>query len=192
MPSRYPGGRKQEQKLGGRAPAQEDSAREPAGKGPEDSKIKVGDIVKLYEQDIAGEVIDINKDNISVAFGNMIITVKEMKLKKAGSGEYRKYKKKGTSPGMLSGVMSERRLNFRSDIDIRGRRADEALDIVRRFIDDAVMVAVRELRILHGKGDGILRNVVRDYLKTVDIVKSFRDEHADRGGAGITVVELDL
>jgi DNA mismatch repair protein MutS2 len=184
--------RKQEHKLRVKLPAKEGTGRAAAGKGPEDSKIKIGDIVKLYEQDIAGEVIDINKDNISVAFGNMIITVKEMKLKRVGSGEYAKYKKKGTEPGISSGVMSERRLSFRSDIDIRGRRADEALDIVRRFVDDAVMVTVREIRILHGKGDGILKSVVRDYLKTVDVVKSFRDEHADRGGAGITVVELDL
>jgi len=157
-----------------------------------DTKIRVGDIVKLYEQDTVGEVIDINKDNVSVAFGNMIITVKEIKLKKAGSDEYKKLKKTSSISNIPTFDISERRLNFKSEIDVRGRRADEALDIVRRFIDDAVIAAVSELHILHGKGDGILKSVVRDYLKTVDIVKSFRDEHADRGGAGITVVELDL
>jgi DNA mismatch repair protein MutS2 len=184
--------KKKEQKLRGRGTSREGSGPEYAEEGMKDAKIRIGDIVKLYEQDVAGEVIDINKDNISVAFGNMIITVKEMKLKKAGSGEYRKFKKTAAVSDMSAGVLSERRLNFRSDIDIRGRRAEEAMDIVRGFIDDAIMVSVRELRILHGKGDGILKSVVRDYLKTVDMVKSFRDEHADRGGAGITVVELDL
>ncbi len=184
--------RKQEQKLRVEGQAKDGHVPETEKEGMPDAKIRVGDIVKLYEQDTAGEVIEINKDNVSVAFGNMIITVKEMKLKKAGEDEYKKFKKAGSISDVSSRGISERRLTFKSDIDIRGRRADEALDIVTRFIDDAVMVAVRELRILHGKGDGILKSVVRNYLKTVDIVKSCRDEHADRGGAGITVVELDL
>ena len=88
--------------------------------------------------------------------------------------------------------MSQRKLNFKSEIDIRGVRGEEALKKVRDLIDDAIMVQHRNLRILHGKGNGILRQLIRDYLDTVDIVKSFRDEHVDMGGSGITVVELDF
>ena len=87
--------------------------------------------------------------------------------------------------------LHERKLNFKSEIDIRGARGEEALNRVREFIDDALIVQHKNLRILHGKGNGILRQLVRDYLATVDVVKSFRDEHVDMGGSGITVVEID-
>jgi DNA mismatch repair protein MutS2 len=83
-------------------------------------------------------------------------------------------------------------LNFKSEIDIRGKRGDESLDIVRNFIDDATVVGVSELRILHGKGNGILKNLVREYLEGLDIVKTCKDEHVERGGSGITVVKLDF
>jgi DNA mismatch repair protein MutS2 len=157
-----------------------------------DTEISCGDMVRLHGQDTIGEVIDINKDNAMVAFGNMIITVKEIKLKKVNKDELKKAHKSGRISDISSFNIGERKLHFKPDIDVRGKRADEALDIVRRFIDDAIMVAVRLIRIIHGKGDGILKNVIRDYLNSLDIVKSCKDEHVERGGAGITVVELDL
>ena len=87
--------------------------------------------------------------------------------------------------------ISERRLNFKPKIDIRGERLDSALDIVTRFIDDALMVGLSEVKILHGKGNGVLREEIRKYLKTVPGVSSLRDEALQLGGAGITVVTLD-
>ena len=114
------------------------------------------------------------------------------KLKKISNDELKIARKSGKVSYLSSFNVSERKLHFKPEIDIRGKRAEEALDIVGRFIDDAVMVATRELRILHGKGDGILKNVIRDYLNSLDIVKSCKDEHVERGGAGITVVILDL
>jgi len=86
--------------------------------------------------------------------------------------------------------MNERRLKFKPGLDVRGMRADEAVSRVAAFIDEAVMVGAFEVKILHGKGNGILRHVVREYLQTVDIVSNIHDEHVDFGGAGITVVEL--
>ena len=85
-----------------------------------------------------------------------------------------------------------RRINFRPDIDLRGKRADEAMEMVVDFIDEAIMVSARELRILHGKGNGVLRQLIREYLHTVDLVEWYGDEHVDRGGAGITVVRLEV
>ena len=87
--------------------------------------------------------------------------------------------------------VSTRRVQFRPDIDLRGKRADEAMELVVDFIDEAIMVSARELRILHGKGNGILRQLIREYLHSVDLVEWYGDEHVERGGAGITVVRLE-
>ena len=87
--------------------------------------------------------------------------------------------------------LHNKRLNFKSDIDIRGMRGDEAVQAVNYFIDDAVVCNATQLRVLHGTGNGILRTLVRQYLSTVPFVRSFHDEHVQFGGAGITVIELD-
>jgi DNA mismatch repair protein MutS2 len=87
-------------------------------------------------------------------------------------------------------AIDSRKLNFHQDLDVRGMRGDEALNEVMHFIDDAILVGMSPVRILHGKGNGILRQLIRDYLSTVPNVTRFRDEHVQFGGAGITVVEL--
>jgi DNA mismatch repair protein MutS2 len=86
--------------------------------------------------------------------------------------------------------MDNRRLAFSPSMDIRGLRAEEALRKVAGFIDEAVMVGSSDLRILHGKGDGILRHMIRDYLSGIDVVSRFEDEDVRFGGTGITVVKL--
>jgi len=83
-------------------------------------------------------------------------------------------------------------MQFRPEIDVRGQRAEEALRRVTALIDEAIMVQNRELRILHGKGDGVLRHLIREYLRTVDLVDSFGDEHIDLGGTGVTIVILGV
>ena len=88
--------------------------------------------------------------------------------------------------------LSAQKLNFKPEIDVRGQRAEEALVNIREFIDQAVMFEVRRLRILHGKGQDILKEAIRNYLGSEPLVYSFNDEHVDLGGAGITVVELSL
>jgi DNA mismatch repair protein MutS2 len=85
----------------------------------------------------------------------------------------------------------DRKIHFKTDIDVRGKRGDEAVEQVRSFVDEAIVVGAKELKILHGKGNGILKQMIREYLRTVDVVRSCRDEHVERGGAGITVVILD-
>ncbi|MBR5210800.1 MAG: Smr/MutS family protein, partial [Paludibacteraceae bacterium] len=89
-----------------------------------------------------------------------------------------------------SDIVHERSRNFKQQIDVRGMRADEAIQAVSYYIEDAIMLDAGTVRILHGTGTGVLRQVIREYLKTVPQVKSFRDEHVDFGGAGITVVEV--
>ena len=79
---------------------------------------------------------------------------------------------------------------FTPQLDVRGMRAEELIPVLTRFMDDAVLFGMVEVTILHGKGEGVLRQMVRDYLKRLRTVKDFHDEHADRGGAGITVVSL--
>jgi DNA mismatch repair protein MutS2 len=88
-------------------------------------------------------------------------------------------------------VIDNRKLNFKQDIDVRGMRGDEAINAITYFIDDAILVGVARVRILHGTGTGILRQLIRQYLATVPNVSHFRDEHVQFGGAGITVVDLD-
>jgi DNA mismatch repair protein MutS2 len=155
----------------------------------EEHSFEIGNYVRMKGLDSIGEIIDVNEKSILIAFGSMITTVEREKLEHISSGQKKSSDKKSVN---IVQNISERKLNFKSDIDIRGKRADEAMAIVSELIEDAVLVSVRHLRILHGKGNGILRQLIRDYLKTVDVVKSVRDEHADRGGAGITLVELDL
>jgi DNA mismatch repair protein MutS2 len=113
------------------------------------------------------------------------------KLQKITNNEAKKIHRtcNQTMPNINKGL-SEKRLSFKTEVDVRGQRAEEALQIIQAFIDDAIMLDFSELRILHGKGNGILKEMIRNYLKTEPVVKSFRDEHVQFGGAGITVVEI--
>ncbi len=158
----------------------------------EKHKIEIGDKVKLYGQDTVGEVIDINGKSIMVAFGQMITTLPETRLEKISNAEYKKIQKNQTSTKYNTTLTTlfEKKQNFQLQLDVRGMRANEALEKVSQYIDDAIMVGVNEVRILHGKGNGVLRQLIRDYLKTIDLVKEFGDEHVDLGGAGITVVKF--
>ena len=155
---------------------------------PEQEDIQVNDLVKLPGFDTVGEVIEVNERSYLVAFGSMITSVDRVKggLMKAGKG------KKGKGRTVISDDIGRRRLEFKSQADVRGMRGDEAILKVQQLVDDASVIGVRSLKIIHGKGNGILRQVIRDYLKTVPFVGSFRDEHADSGGTGVTLVELDI
>lgn len=150
--------------------------------------IKVGDKVRLVNQDITGEVMEVTDKSLLVAFGHMITTVQEKQLEKISEGEYKKQQK--SHSGTVAGYSLEKKMKFRAEIDLRGKRADEALEEVAHFIDDAMMLSVPEVRILHGKGNGILRQLVRDYLRSIDLVKSCADDDPDRGGTGITIVKF--
>ena len=86
--------------------------------------------------------------------------------------------------------MNAKMTTFQMQLDVRGKRGEEAVEMVRQYIDDAIVLNINEVKILHGKGFGILRNMIHDYLKSVTEVKQFKDEHVERGGQGITIVIL--
>jgi DNA mismatch repair protein MutS2 len=171
---------------------QQKSKTESKPQKTEDIKsIEPGDKVKVEGSDVIGEVISISEKSASIAIGGMITVVKLDKLKCISSGEFREVSKQRTTVNKGFDVY-KRRLNFKSDIDIRGYRADEAIDAVQDLIDDALMLGFSRVRILHGKGNGILKQVIRDFLKTTPGIKNFGDEHVELGGSGITVVDLDV
>jgi DNA mismatch repair protein MutS2 len=185
--------RARQQKLQGSRPKGSEKAAGSESKAEQDdAQLKKGDYVTHVDRDIAGEVLDVNGKSIMVAFGNMVTTVDEKKLRKLSRNEAKKIVR-ASAPGDRSSMfdLRDKKLNFRAEQDVRGMRADEALDRVSLFIDDALMVGAREVRILHGKGNGILRQLIREYLGSIQLVKAFRDEHVESGGSGITVVELE-
>lgn len=153
--------------------------------------IETGDKVKLFGQDTVGEVLDVNGKSIMVAFGNMITTLDEKKLEKISEKEYKKQTKSSHQGQSSFTDFGERKLKFKPEIDVRGKRAEEALQIVKDFVDEAIVINMGTIKILHGKGDGILRQLIRQYLETVDVVRSYHDESVQFGGSGITIVEFE-
>ena len=152
----------------------------------------IGANVRLKGQTATGQIIEIQDKQAIVAFGQMKSTVKLAKLEIISNTqlkkENRKYENLGNS---TTDEVRQRKLTFQSEIDVRGMRVDEALQAVMYFIDDAVMVGIASVRILHGTGTGALRQMIRQYLGTVHGVKTYRDEHIQFGGAGITVIEFE-
>ncbi|MEG2180163.1 MAG: endonuclease MutS2 [Bacteroidales bacterium] len=154
--------------------------------------IEPGDAVRLKGQTSIGEVLEVNGKNITVAFGMLKSSVKIDKLEKMSKNQIKREQPKNTYlSSTTADEIRERKLNFKQDIDIRGMRGEEALQAVTYFIDDAILVGMARVRILHGTGTGALRQLIRQYLSTVNGVGSFNDEHVQFGGAGITVVDLD-
>ncbi len=163
----------------------------PASKPAAEEPLKPGDTVRLKGQTTVGVVNQVNGKQVSVTFGMMKTTVDAKRLERAQKP------KEDKGQGVISFVsretqdqIREKHLHFKQDIDVRGMRGEEALQAVTYFIDDAILVGAKRVRILHGTGTGILRQLIRDYLNTHAGVESARDEHVQFGGAGITVVEL--
>ena len=153
--------------------------------------IEPGDAVRLKGQTSPGTVLDVQGKNITVAFGMIKSVVKAERLEKVSKTQIKKETPRSSMVSkQTSDDIYEKKLSFRQDIDVRGMRGDEALQSVMYYIDDAILVGVPRVRILHGTGTGALRQIIRDYLKTVPQVSRFQDENVQFGGAGITVVEL--
>ena len=181
---------KQERKKNKKAKAQQAAAAQPVL--PKPSPITTGEYVRIKGQNTVGQVLEINDRNAVVMFGLMKTNVKTERLERTEAP------KQSNTPSKTTFVsnetqehMHEKRLNFKQDIDVRGMRGDEAIQAVTYFIDDAILVGVGRVRILHGTGNGILRTLIRQYLATVPGVAHFQDEHVQFGGAGITVVDLN-
>lgn len=171
--------------------------QEPAAISVAGGKMEVGSLVRLKGQQTVGEVLAISGRQCEVAFGLIRSHVDMSRLEPVSKNQA---KKEATTQfshladtlgkGAID-MMSERRAKFKQEIDVRGMRADEALQAVMYFIDDAILLSMSEVRILHGTGTGALRQAIRQYLSTVPGIANYHDEHVQLGGAGITVVEID-
>jgi DNA mismatch repair protein MutS2 len=161
---------------------------EPENDGP----LAAGDLVRLKSLGIEGEVLEVNGENLLVTYGESLITTVKLAAVERTKTRGQRPAAEPAKSKKYDWSISQRRLNFSSEIDIRGKRGEEAVDIVRHFVDDAMVVGVSDLRILHGKGNGILKSMVREYLHSLNVVKSCKDERVELGGAGITLVTLDF
>ncbi len=156
-----------------------------------DKLLKIGSKVRLKGSQTYGEIISLSGKKAIVAIGDMQMNIHTKKLDVVAAKEY-----KNKSPQRKSGQTvlftnaMEKQMHFRTHLDLRGKRVDEALQLLTNFIDDAITINASELKILHGTGTGALRTAVRAYLQTVDLVASFKDELLEMGGAGITVVKM--
>ena len=158
----------------------------------EGRNLEVGDCVRIKGLTTVGKIESIDGKNATVIFGDMRTKMPSLRLEYVDDVE----SKKETTASVFNisretrETIDNRKLNFHQDLDVRGMRGDEALNAVMYFIDDACLVGMSRVRILHGKGNGILRQLIRQYLGTVPSVTCFRDEHVQFGGAGITVVDI--
>jgi DNA mismatch repair protein MutS2 len=157
------------------------------------TELKKGDKVRIKGQSTIGDIIEINSKNVVVAFGQLMTTLSRKNVERLSNNEAKKLdSKRSTKPTLLSANFTEKRLTFKPEIDIRGQRVEEAIRKIQEFIDEAIMFEASQLRILHGKGHGILKESIRNYLRSEPMVRNYKDEHVDFGGAGITVVNLAL
>jgi DNA mismatch repair protein MutS2 len=168
----------------------------PAKPKPETVSFVAGDHVRLKGQLTPGEVLSTNGRECLVAFGMIKSTVSMDRLERVSKSQLKKEQQQnnltaGTRSPAVSDEIRQRRLHFKQEIDVRGMRGEEALMAVTYYMDDAILLGVGEVRILHGTGTGALRQLVRQYLSTLPGVSSYHDEHVQFGGAGITVVELE-
>ena len=153
--------------------------------------LQVGDDVRLQGQTAPGKVLELQGKKAVVAFGTIKTTVDSHKLERVSKNQIKKDDpNRGFYNQSSSDILYNKKLDFKQEIDVRGMRGDEALQAVMYFIDDAIQVGASRVRILHGTGTGALRQVIRQYLGTVNGVSKFRDEHVQLGGSGITVVEM--
>ena len=170
------------------------SASTPASEGTTtELPLQKGDFVSLPNKAI-GEILEINDKTAVIALGNLRTTAKLSQLKRASASQAKKVAR--TQPqasyANIRENISQKRFDFKPDIDLRGMRGEEALQKVITFLDEAVMLNYKEVRLLHGTGTGALRQLIRQYLSTNPLVASFGDEQIQLGGAGITVVKLDI
>ena len=158
---------------------------------PEDGAIMVGSYVRIAGQTAIGEVLALKGKDAEIRIGDLKSNIKLNRLEKVSNKTYKaatgEKKLKTSSKGV---DLNERMMNFSFNLDIRGKRGEEALGVLDSFMDNAIMLGYDELRVVHGKGDGILRTLVRNHLRGYSHVASMQDEHPDRGGAGVTIVKL--
>lgn len=155
--------------------------------------LKVGEKVRVKDNGMVGEVTRVSSKSITIAIGNITSNLSPTRVERISSNEFKTAVKDIiTKPSRkIDAGIQERKLNFRTEIDIRGMRLADALDIVTGYVDDAIMLNVNSVRIIHGKGTGVLRDEIQKYLRTMPGVVSAKDEQIQYGGTGVTVVTFD-
>lgn len=161
--------------------------KETAAKAPAaEAELKPGDWVKITESGATAQVMQTAKDNVILAMGDLRSVVKRSRVEKVAKSAVPKSQKRSYQSQLTESIA-----RFSPELDVRGLRGDEALYEVEKYLDKALMMNLPSLKIIHGKGDGILRKMIREYLRKYSQVKRMEDEHADRGGDGITYVYLE-
>jgi len=155
-------------------------------------KIVIGDRVRLKKQNAEAEVISVRGKDVQIAMGQLKSFVKINQLERIGPADQLKGLNKTSDRSLYSGIdLNKKKSEFESILDVRGQRVMDVLPRVDQFLDKAMLLGFSELRILHGKGDGILRATIGKHLQDIPQVANFKDEDIERGGAGITVVFLE-
>jgi len=156
-----------------------------------DQRILPGNRVRIPPQTTVGEVIEISGKEAVVAFGSLKMRVPIEKLVNVGEEQlHEKVLMRKRNYGNIINELNAKMTNFKLSLDLRGQRAEEAISNLQKYIDEALLLSAKEVKILHGKGNGILREIIRDQLHAMPEVKKYADEHVERGGSGITVVIL--
>ena len=156
--------------------------------------LKVGEKVRVKENGMVGEVQKVSPKAVVVAIGNISSKMPLDKVERITSNEFKNAVKETTRPVStikVDSAISERKLNFSTEIDVRGERLNDAVEKVTRYVDDAVMLGVSSVRIIHGKGTGVLRDELQKLIRTIPGVASVRDEHIQFGGTGVTIVNFE-
>ena len=187
-----------ERKAKGKEPVQLRTQVSSSPNGPETTgsnrPLALGDVVRIEGSKTLGTILELNAKDAVVALGALKTTLPLSRIHHASSQESQRLKRQATqAPLRSTGIIDQihqKRLSFRTELDVRGLRAQEAVDAVAYFIDEALQLGVAQVRILHGTGTGALLSSIRSYLRTVNGVASFRDEDVRFGGAGITIVEM--
>ena len=154
--------------------------------------LKVGEKVRVKDNGMAGEVIRVSNKAVTVAIGNITSKMPLDRVERISSNEYKASVRENIKPRAAQddSGLRERRLAFSPELDVRGERVSDALDIVVHYIDDAIMLNIGSVRIIHGKGTGALRDELQKYLRTIPGVTSVHDEQVQFGGSGVTIVTL--
>ncbi len=155
--------------------------------------LKVGEKVRIKENGMVGEVSRISNKAVTVIVGSISSKLPVDKVERISSNEYKTAVKQTTKPvyERVDSNITARRLNFKPELDIRGERLQEAMETVMHYIDDAIMVGMGSVRIITGKGTGVLREEVQKYLRSVPGIESVSDESIQLGGTGVTIVKFE-
>ena len=156
--------------------------------------LKVGEKVRIKDNGMVGEVTKVSAKAVVVIIGNISSKMPHDKVERITSNEFKSAVKEVARPVSAIKVdssINERKLNFSTEIDVRGERLNDAVEKVTRYVDDAIMLGVSNVRIIHGKGTGVLRDELQKLLRTMPGVASVRDEHIQFGGTGVTIVNFD-